>query len=578
MDNRRLFLLVALGAVLFFMWQAWQRDYPPQPPQSASTAEQRAPAKSSAGSQQTASSGGEIPSVQSAGKEATTSTGQNASSPAALSQPGQIIHVTTDVVKASIDARGGTLRRLTLLQYPVSPDKPNQPYNFLNDKLPYFFVAQSGLTAQSGPAPNHHAVFTVNKTDYRLGAGKKTLEVPLVWQGPDGRKVTKTYVFHRGSYQVRVRYKVDNGGSQPWKVSPYVQFWRTPKSPVKNPRFLSSFTGAAVYKEKGTSDNYKYNELGFGDLDSTPFKDTQQGGWVAMVQHYFVAAAIPSKTDTVRYFAKPRSIPGSSDKAYVGGYVGSMQTVAAGQQATLTTRLYMGPKLQNVLPTVAPGLDLTVNYGIWTVAAQPIFWFLAKIDGVVGNWGWAIIILTLIIKLLFFKLTETQYKSMARMRKFGPRIQQIKERHKDDREAMQKAMMDLYKKEGFNPLGGCWPMLVQFPVFIALYEVLRASVELRHAPWVLWIHDLSAPDPYYILPILYGAVMFFQQKLSGSTMTMDETQRKLMMVMPLGLAVFFAFFPAGLVLYWLTSVLISVTQQWLIMRKVEHEDAKKRRA
>ncbi len=572
MENRRLFLLIALGAVLFFMWQAWQRDYPPRATQQ--------PVAQQSASGQTAkpsSSSDEVPSAQVTGKVAGNA-GTSSAPKAALGKPGQLIHVTTDVVKAEIDTRGGTLRRFTLLNYPVSPAHPKQPYSLLNDTLPYFFVAQSGLTATQGPAPNHHARFTVAQSDFRLKAGENTLKVPMVWHGPDGRTVTKTYIFHRDSYEVQIHYTVDNGGASPWKVSPYVQFWRTPTSPVKNPRFLSSYTGAAVYKEKGKSSSYKYNELSFGDLGSSPFHEVQKDGWIAMVQHYFVAAAIPEKDETVRYFARPRPIAGSQDKAYVDGYVGAVHSVAPGQHATLSTRLFIGPKLQDVLPNVAPGLDLTVNYGIWTVAAQPIFWFLEKIHNVVGNWGWAIIILTLIIKLLFFKLTETQYKSMARMRKFGPRIQQLKERHKDDREAMQKAMMDLYKKEGFNPLGGCWPMLVQFPVFIALYEVLRASVELRHAPWILWIHDLSAPDPYYILPVLYGVVMFAQQKLSGSTMTMDDTQRKLMMIMPLGLAVFFAFFPAGLVLYWLTSVLISVTQQWLIMRQVEHEDTRKRKA
>lgn len=576
MENRRLFLLVALGAVLFFMWQAWQRDYPPHPAQQPVAQQSSQPATSPAQSSHGPAAKGEIPSVQSAGKSAPASS--RASVATAISKPAQTIHVTTDLIKARIDTRGGTLRRFTLLKYPVSPDHPNQPYHLLNDRLPYFFIAQSGLTAKQGPAPTHQALFHAAHSDFRLKAGEDVLKVPLVWHGPDGRTVTKTYVFHRDSYEVDVRYRVDNASAKPWPLSPYVQFWRTPESPVKNPRFLSSYTGAAVYKEKGNSSSYKYNELSFGDIGSKPFQETQKNGWIAMVQHYFVAAAIPQKNETVRYFARPRPVGANGHKAYVDGYVGAMHTVAAHHTAVLSTRLFIGPKLQDVLPNVAPGLDLTVNYGIWTVAAQPIFWFLEKIDSVVGNWGWAIIILTLIIKLLFFKLTETQYKSMARMRKFGPRIQQLKERHKDDREAMQKAMMDLYKKEGFNPLGGCWPMLLQFPVFIALYEVLRASVELRHAPWILWIHDLSAPDPYYILPVLYGVVMFAQQKLSGSTMTMDETQRKLMMIMPLGLAVFFAFFPAGLVLYWLTSVLISVTQQWLIMRKVDHEDAKKRRA
>lgn len=580
MENRRLILFCALGAILFFMWQAWQRDYPPVQTQPPATAQTQAPpaknAPQTGSSGATASSDQGIP-VPGAGSEA-IKPGASAQTSGSFLPSGTRIHVRTDKLDAVIDTYGGGLRRVTLLGYPVSEKDPDHDLSFLNDKLPYFFIAQSGLASRDDDAPTHHSRFRTDRTEYRLAAGSDTISVPLTWTGKDGRKVTKIYTFQRGSYEIDIKYVVDNAAAQAWQVSPYLQFWRTPNTPVENPRFLHGYNGTAVYREKDGGDDYKFHKIDFSDLHDQPAQFEQTGGWIAMVQHYFIAAVIPPPDAKHRFFAKPRAIPAGGQTAYVDGYVGPSHSVAAGATQTFATRLFIGPKLQDVLPKVAPGLGLAVDYGIWTIIAQPIFWVLSHIHDVIGNWGWSIVILTILIKLLFYKLSEAQYRSMARMKKFGPRIKQLKERYADDREAMQKAMMGLYKKEGFNPLGGCWPMAVQFPVFIALYWVLRASVELRQAPWVLWIHDLSAPDPYYILPILYGIAMFFQQRLSGSTMTVDEMQRKMMMLMPIGMAVFFAFFPSGLVLYYIVSSLISITQQEYIMRRVEADDGNRSKA
>jgi YidC/Oxa1 family membrane protein insertase len=309
----------------------------------------------------------------------------------------------------------------------------------------------------------------------------------------------------------------------------------------------------------------------FEDIAEQSLNAEQLGGWMAMTQHYFLGAIIPPQDAPASYFARPKNVPGTRLPGYAVGYVGARNRVAAGERAVLETDLFLGPKLRDQLAAVAPGLPLTVDYGLLTVIAQPLFWVLDKLHAVVGNWGWAIILLTVMIKLAFYKLSETQFRAMARMRKFAPRIQQLKEQYGDDRQKLQSKMMDLYKKEGFNPLGGCWPLLVQMPVFIALYWVLRESVELRHADFMLWITDLSSPDPLYLLPVAFGITMFVQQKLSSSSMTMDPMQQRLMQVMPVGLSVFFAFFPAGLVLYWFVNNLLSIAQQWYIYRKLDHE-------
>lgn len=577
MENRRLILLCALGIILFFIWEAWQRDYSvsdPVPP--VATAEvDGIPSGQSGATTTTPPVQGEgvpVPVPGAAREDAADAPAPAVGSEGNFLPSATEIHVRTDTLDVVIDTYGGDLREVTLLGYPISQQGDSHPYSFISEDRPYFFIAQSGLVSPAENAPTHHTRYQTERTQYQLPEGSDSVSVPMTWTGPDGHEVTKIYTFTRGSYEIDLKYVVDNGAGEPWTVSPYLQFWRTPTTPINDPRFMQSFLGGGIHKALEGEEGYKYEKIEFESLYEQPLAVTQTGGWIGMVQHYFIAAVIPPADRTHRFYAKPRKLPNTGQPAYVDGYVGPQHEVAAGATETIATRLYVGPKLQDLLPEVAPGLALTVDYGIWTIIAQPIFWVLSEIHDLVGNWGWSIVLLTLLIKLIFYKLSETQYRSMGRMKKFTPRIQQLKERHADDREGMQKAMMDLYRKEGFNPLGGCWPMLVQFPVFIALYWVLRASVELREAPFILWINDLSSPDPYYVLPILFGVSMFLQQKLSGSAMAMDEVQRKVMMVMPLGLAVFFTFFPAGLVLYWLVSNLIGITQQWWIMRKMDNEE------
>ncbi len=555
MDNRRFMLLAMLGVILFFMYQAWQKDYAPKPqalPAPATTAEDLPP---------TAGVPADV-----VGKP--------------IDQPvGETLRVTvwTDVARIEISAEGGDLRRFELLGIPVSKEHAELNLHLLNDQAPNFFVLQSGLIAAEGVAPDHHAVYRAAQAEYRLAEGVDALEVPLVWREA-GREVIKTYVFKRGSYEIELRQTARNHQAAPWQLSPYVRFWRTPFSESTEPPFVQTFIGVGWYERRNGGERYRFSKIPFDDLADDALRTQQTGGWIAMLQHYFMAAAVPVGEGLHSYFAKPKPLPGSATPAYEAGFVGPQQIVPAQSEQTFSTRLYIGPKLQDRLDAIAPGFELTMDYGILTVLAEPLFWVLAKFHKLTGNWGWAIVLLTLAVKLALWKLTEAQYRSMARMKKFAPRMQALKERYADDREGMQKAMMELYKKEGFNPLGGCWPLLIQFPVFIALYWVLLESVELRQAPFILWIQDMSAPDPYYVTPVLFGLTMWFQQKLSGSTMTMDPAQQRIMNVMPIALTAFFAFFPAGLVVYWLVSNIIGIGQQWWITRKLEREGVPKVKA
>ncbi|MBI3171225.1 MAG: membrane protein insertase YidC, partial [Hydrocarboniphaga effusa] len=349
-------------------------------------------------------------------------------------------------------------------------------------------------------------------------------------------------------------------------VSPYARLARTQFKVIGEPPFVKTFTGVGFYEQKEGGGSYRFKKTKLEKLGEDAYETQQTGGWIAMLQHYFVAAILPAQDQAATFTAKP-----ATGQAYLAQYVGAPQTVAAGRSASFTTALYLGPKLQDRVADVAPGFDLTLDYGVLTPISEPLFWLLSSFHRFTGNWGVAIILLTLLVKAAMYKLSEAQYRSMAKMKKFGPKIQDIKERYGDERERMQKAMMELYKKEGFNPLAGCWPLLVQFPVFIALYWVLLESVELRQASFAFWLNDLTSPDPYYVLPVLFGASMFVQQKLSGQQ-AMDPTQQKVMQIMPIMLTAFFAFFQSGLVLYWFVSNLIGIAQQWFISRKLEREE------
>jgi YidC/Oxa1 family membrane protein insertase len=443
-------------------------------------------------------------------------------------------------------------------------ERQDEPFELLQDSGTKLFILQSGLLSSSGSAPNHYARFVPEKTDYRLQEGQDTLDVPLTWTDESGLKVTKTYTFHRGRFHVELRQQVENPTQDEWRGQQYRQLQRTP--PATKRSMLGgayTYTGGVI-----STPEKRYEKIGFDDIAKENLTLTVTGGWVAMIQHYFVAALVPPQDQTDTFYTKT-----AGNNRYVLGMLGPQKVVAPGESKDFVTQLYLGPKIQDRLEELAPNLRLTVDYGFLTVLAQPLFWLLKQIHSIVGNWGWAIIFLTILIKLAFFKLSETSYRSMANMRKLTPKIASLKERYGQDKQRMNQAMMDLYKQEKINPLGGCLPILVQIPVFIALYWVLLESVELRQAPFMLWIQDLSLKDPYYVLPLLMGVTMFLQQKLNPPPP--DPMQAKVMMALPFVFTFFFLWFPAGLVLYWLVNNVLSIAQQYAITKRIEAGTDKK---
>jgi YidC/Oxa1 family membrane protein insertase len=390
-----------------------------------------------------------------------------------------------------------------------------------------------------------------------LSSGQDVLEIPLVWRSGNGLTVTKTYSLERGSYRIGIRYSVENRSGSEWRGASYVQLRR------RHVPLERSFVDVDTYSYRGpvVYDGEKYEKLDVDDLPEEPMERKVIGGWIASIQHHFLAAGIPPTDRASVISARMR------DGIYTLTAVGEINNVAAGSASEFEEILFVGPKLQQQLRETAPGLRLTVDYGFLTIISQPLFWVLQKLHNLTGNWGWAIILLTVLIKLVFYKLSETSGKSMAKMRKLQPRLKALQERYKDDRQALSQAMMEMYKREKVNPASGCLPILVQMPVFLALYWVLLESVELRQAPFMLWINDLSSRDPYYILPLLMGVTMFIQQRLNPAPP--DPIQAKVMMTLPIVFTVFFAFFPAGLVLYWFVNNLLSIAQQWRINKVVE---------
>ena len=542
MDNQRLFLFIALSFVALMLWEAWQRDYSvPEPV----TAEGGAPATVMP------PPAADLPAAPPTAEARATTEADAALASAAR------VRVVTDVLDVQIDTRGGDLRQADLLQYPKESDSPETPVRLLNDQLPDLFIIQSGLRTQTGTEPTHHVVFEAAETEYRLTAGQAVIEVPLVWRSPEGVTVIKRYRFRPGSYVIELEQEVTNASGTDWAGHQYRQLQRTEGTTDSGNRFIYTYLGGVIY-----SPEEKYEKIDFSDMAKAPLSREIADGWAAMIQHYFLGAVIPASSEPNHYYT--RSL---EDGRYVLGMVGPTVRVPDGGTQLFTTRLFVGPKLQDHLGQVAPGLELTVDYGMLTVLAKPIFWLLGKIHDLVGNWGWSIILLTILIKLAFYKLSETSYRSMAQMRKLAPRLQALKERYGDDRQKLNQAMMDMYRTEKINPLGGCLPILVQIPVFIALYWVLLESVEMRQAPFILWLTDLSAKDPYYVLPLIMGVTMFIQQKLNPAPL--DPMQAKVMMILPFVFTIFFAFFPSGLVLYWVTNNILSIAQQWVITKRVE---------
>jgi YidC/Oxa1 family membrane protein insertase len=550
MDNQRLILFVALSFVILLLWQAWQEDYGPRPVETGAPTAATAPS-STAGMPAVSGVADDIPGAVPESAQA------SALPETELLKKGKSVTVQTDLFRVMIDTTGGDLRRADLLAYPATTEPGSPPFRLLNDSLPNLFFVQSGLRAQSGTEPTHHVVYTAEQDNYRMADTASELQVALRWRSPEGVEVIKRYTFHRDSYVVDLEHEVRNGSGSDWQGRQYRQLQRTQVAETGQSTFIYTYMGGVLY-----SPEEKYEKIKFEDMVDANLDRNVTDGWAAMLQHYFVGALIPERGEVNRYYTKTLS-----NARYVIGLISPGRTIAAGDSSTFTTRLFIGPKLQGKMKEAAPGLELTVDYGLLTVLAQPVFWLLKTLHGYLGNWGWAIVFVTLLIKLAFYKLSETSYRSMANMRRLTPRLKSLKERFGDDRQKLNQAMMELYKKEKINPLGGCLPILVQIPVFIALYWVLLESVELRQAPFMLWITDMSAPDPYYILPLLMGATMLIQQRLNPAPM--DPIQAKVMMVLPIVFTVFFAFFPSGLVLYWVVNNTLSIAQQWMITRRVE---------
>lgn len=544
---------------VLFLWEEWQKEQRPAATAAATTTTAATAAKGASILPQDATP---IPGE----KLASTQPGKSA--PAASAAPveavgnlatGEKILVKTDLVMAEIDTAGGDLRRLELLQHPEKEDK-SKPFALLQSQAAHINIAQSGLIGEG--LPSHKTRYSVaGAHQYQLAAGQDKIEVRLLAEtaGATAAKVTKIYTFHRGSYVTDVSFEITNQGTAAIQPFSYFQMLRDSEPPAGSIFMIPTYTGAAVFTDQG-----KFQKVDFSDLDKgkITYPQNADNGWIAMLEHYFLAAWLPKDKTPREYYAKRLG-----EHQYSAGVIVLVGAIEPGKTASVSMPLYAGPQEQDKLAALAPGLDLTVDYGWLTILGAPLFWLLSLFHSWVGNWGVAIILLTVVIKLAFFPLSAASYRSMAKMRVITPKLQRLREQHGDDRQRMHQAMMEMYKTEKINPMGGCLPILVQIPVFIALYWVLLASVELRYAPFVLWIHDLSAPDPYYVLPIIMGITMIIQTKLNP--VPPDPIQARVMQIMPIAFSIFFFFFPAGLVLYWLVNNTLSIAQQWQITRMTE---------
>ncbi|NDU87962.1 MAG: membrane protein insertase YidC [Ferrovum sp.] len=540
MKFQRIVPLVLFTLSSFMLWDAWQASH---------VKKQNVPAQATASIPATTAQNS-VPSM--AGTPLPSVTTANAVSSEGLIH-GQRIRIHTDVLDGDIDTTGGDLRSLQLIKH-LAADNDSKPVDLFQDHSSLIYVAQTGLLGDH--FPNHTTTFQSSALQYSLEPGQEELLVPLQAIVPGVAEVTKIYHFKRGSYVIAVETRFKNLSSSAVSPSAYFQFLRVSKAPPGDPRFVSTYTGPAIYTEAT-----KFQKVPFTDIDKgkKDYPVTANNGWLAMLQHYFVSAWLPQAGVQREFFTRK-----INNDLYTSGVILPLGSVAPQATADITVPLYAGPQEGAKLKTLAPGLDLTIDYGWLTIIAMPMFSLLSWIHGLVSNWGAAIILLTVFIKLVFFPLSAASYKSMAKMRLVQPKMERIRQQYADDKARMNQAMMELYKTEKINPLGGCLPMVVQIPVFISLYWVLLGAVELRHAPFIGWIHDLSAPDPLYILPLIMTASMFLQQRMSPKPA--DPVQAKVMQFMPLAFSFMFFFFPAGLVLYWVVNNLLSIAQQWQITR------------
>lgn len=548
LQRNRKFLLITLFVIAFALFSAWQRE---QAPAIKSGAEQ-APL--------TETMPNDVPTEQAAPAVDTP----KITAPLVKSE---VIDVETDVLKVKIDLEGGDIVRAELRDYPVNQDMPQEGVVLLDKSTNRNFVAQTGLIGKEDVGPDSRregrAHYTVKQKQYVLNNNK--LDVDLHWQNNEGLQVTKTFAFTKGSYLVDVKYNINNQMNVPWTGNFYGQLKQEHTTDKKSGMFgVQMYQGAAVYTPEKP-----FKKISFKDMDKAPFREQVKGGWAAMMEHYFLSAYIPQENSNNNYYTR------ADNHVYSIGAISALE-VAPKEQKQIEGRFYIGPEVADTLKAISPGLNLTIDYGILWPISQLLFWLLKTINQYIGNWGWSIILVTLIIKLAFYKLSAASYRSMGKMRLLQPRVELLKERYKDDRQQFSAQLMELYKKEKLNPLGGCLPILIQIPVFIALYYVLLESVELRHAPFMFWIKDLSSKDPYYVLPLIMGATMFIQQKMSPPPP--DPMQAKMMMLMPVVFTALFLSFPAGLVLYWTVNSILSILQQWYITRSLNLGDGKMKKA
>ncbi len=570
MDNIRFVLIIAFAMILLMLWQAWQVDYGPKP--AGAQIENAANNKPAIAE--------DLPATDNTAEQPQTASvapaGTPAAAPAVAVAP--VLTVKTDVMALEISLQGGTVQNLDLLQYPVEKDntfvnavrkmigmpaaeKNRKPVRLFNSQPEKMFLAQSGLIAGSGSAAaaDHHSTYTATTNQFVLVDGQDSLTVPLTWTDDNGLVVTKTFIIKRGSYEITVNQNIKNNSGKDWSGRQYSQLLKTPFNENQGNMLtagMRAFDGGVVYTEKE-----KYQKIDFDDMAEDNLDVATKGGWAAMIQHYFASAWIPPADQENRFYTKQLN-----DERYVIGSYSPPVSVANNSETQLVSRLFSGPKIQPMMEKIAPGLELTVDYSVLTFIGKPIYWLLNKIHSYTGNWGFAIIGVTLCIKLLMFPLTQASFISMAKMRKIQPRLKEMQERFGDDRQRFNTEMMAMYKREKVNPLGGCLPILVQIPVFMSLYWVLSETVEFRQASFMLWIQDLSAMDPFLVLPVVMGITMKIQQGLNPPPL--DPIQAKILKMFPLVFTVFFLFFPAGLVLYWVVNNTLSILQQTYITKKI----------
>jgi len=564
MDNQRLLIWAFFGLMGWITYQTWMQDYAPPPGATPATTVQVESLEQS-GPGDATSEPGELPALAVPAAEAAAPSAGDRATDAGPAPAAPAIHVTTDVLDLEISTQGATLQSARLFAYPVAKDQPDTLVQLLNTDDAHFGVIQTGLRAAGGgEEPNHRAMFQSDRDTYAMGNADELL-VPLRWQSADGVIVEKRFRFKRGQYAFVVEQEITNGSHADWRGASYAQIQRFLK-PRKRTMFdvdSYSFSGPIIY------DGEKSQKLKLKALkEDGAVQLKTSDGWVAEIQHHFLSAIVPEAGAEQSYKVFVRG-----DRSTASA-IGATETVAPGASKVFTLTAFIGPKLQSQLEQIDKTLKLTVDYGWLTIISEPLFWLLSRVDRLFGNWGVSIILVTFLIKLAFYKLTESSGRSMAKMRNLQPRMKAMQDRYKDDKQALSAAMMDLYKREKVNPAAGCLPILIQMPFFLAFYWVLLESVEMRQAPFALWITDLSTRDPYFILPLIMGAAMFGQQKLNPAPA--DPMQAKVMQIMPIMFTAFFAFFPSGLVLYWVTNTLLSIAQQWNVNKVVAREAEEKK--